>query len=114
MQPPGWAALSLPTSPAGSRGSSWLVALCLQTDGNGQRRGGELERGGGGIEWTEERRGGGAERVSLFSLSAALKTTSPHNASAAADGPPLIQTTHGPSVPRVCHKVCVHALDSIW
>ncbi|MEQ2187867.1 hypothetical protein GOODEAATRI_009128 [Goodea atripinnis] len=38
MQPPGWAVLSLPTSPAGSRGSSWLVALCLQTDGNGQRR----------------------------------------------------------------------------
>lgn len=57
---------------------------------------------------------GGGRRVSLFSLSAVLKTTSPHNASAAADGPPLIQTTLGPSVPRVCHKVCVHALDSIW
>ena len=39
------------------------------------------------------RRGGDGrgERVSLFSLSAVLKTTSPHNASAAADGPPLIQ-----------------------
>lgn len=49
---------------------------------------------------------GGGRRVSLFSLSAVLKTTSPHNASAAADGPPLIQTTLGPSVPRVCHKVC--------
>lgn len=49
MQPPGWTVLSLPTSPAGSRGSSWLVVLCLQTDGNGQRRG-EVEnrRGGGG------------------------------------------------------------------
>lgn len=51
MQPPGWTVLSLPTSPAGSRGSSWLVVLCLQTDGNGQRRG-EVEnrRGGGGKE----------------------------------------------------------------
>lgn len=64
MQPPGWAVLSLPTSPAGSRGSSWLVALCLQTDGNGQRRG-EVENqrggggGGGGIEWTEEGEGEG-------------------------------------------------------
>lgn len=39
------------------------------------------------------RRGGdGRERVSLFSLSAVLKTTSPHNASEAPDGPPLIQT----------------------
>lgn len=42
MRPTGWDALSLRTSPAGSQGSSWLVALCLQTDGNGQR--GEEER----------------------------------------------------------------------
>lgn len=46
---------------------------------------------------------GEGERVSLFSLSAALKTSSPHNASAATDGPPLIQAharaicTSGPS-----------------
>lgn len=100
MQPPGWAVLSLPTSPAGSRGSSWLVALCLQTDGNGQRRGEvenqrERERRRGEEEngrRKEKGRGGEGERVSLFSLSAVLKTTSPHNASAAADGPPLIQT----------------------
>lgn len=54
----------------------------------------ENQREGGGIEWTEEgeREGVEGEGVSLFSLSAVLKTTSPHNASAAADGPPLIQT----------------------
>ena len=38
MRPLGWDVLSLPTSPAGSLGWRWLVALCLQTDGNGQRR----------------------------------------------------------------------------
>lgn len=56
------------------------------------------------------RRGGeGREKgVSLFSLSAVLKTTSPHNASAAADGPSLIQAharticTTGPVIRCVC------------
>lgn len=64
MQPPGWAALSLPTSPAGSWGSSWLVALCLQTDGNGQRRG-EVKRewGRGGVAWMEKGEGGQKESV---------------------------------------------------
>ena len=37
-------------------------------------------------EWRKGR--GRGERVSLFSLSAALKATSPHNASAAVAGPP--------------------------
>ena len=72
MQPPGWAVLSLPTSPAGSRGSSWLVALCLQTDGNGQRSGQVENRrgggGGGGIEWTKNgERGGEGEKESVCS-----------------------------------------------
>lgn len=71
MRPPGWTALSLPPSPAGSRGSGWLVALCLQTDGNGQR----VRR-----MCVLERRGGGAKRVSLFSLSA----PSPQNNASAA------------------------------
>lgn len=75
MQPPGWAVLSLPTSPAGSRGSSWLVALRLQTDGNGQRSG-EVENqresrggggGGGGIEWTEDGEREGREKESVCS-----------------------------------------------
>lgn len=115
MQPPGWAVLSLPTSPAGSRSSSWLVALCLQTDGNGQRRG-EVEnqrggRGGNRMDGGCRKGRGGRKGVSLFSLSAVLKTTSPHNASAAADGPPLIQA-HARTIctTGACHKVCVHAL----
>lgn len=58
-----------------------------------ERRSGESERRRRrreGIEWMEEGKGEG-ERVSLFSLSAVLKKTSPHNASATVDVPPLIQ-----------------------
>ena len=66
----------------------------------------------------EEGKGEG-ERVSLFSLSAVLRKTSPHNASAAADGPPLIQAHAlticivGPVIACVCtHKVPAHS--PIW
>lgn len=70
MQPPGWAVLSLPTSPAGSRGSSWLVALCLQTDGNGQRRGeveNQRERWGWGVGGLQNGGGEGREKESVCS-----------------------------------------------
>lgn len=54
---------------------------------------GEEEEEEGEENGQRKEKGGDGEgvRVSLFSLSAVLKTTSPHNASAAADGPPLIQ-----------------------
>lgn len=65
----------------------------------------QMEMGRGGKKWGNQEVEG--ERVSLFSLSAALKKTSPHNASAAADGPPLIQP-HALTIciAGVCHKVC--------
>lgn len=99
MQPPGWAVLSLPTSPAGSRGWSWLVALCLQTDGNGQSR----EEVGESERWR-------GERVSLFSLSAALKKTSPPQCvSSRGWSPSHSASRSGHLYCRVCHKVCAHA-----
>lgn len=82
----------------GARAGSWSFVSKQMEMGRGEEkwrirenRGGGGGGRGGGLNggW---RRGGEGERVSLFSLSAVLKTTSPHNASAAADGPPLIQT----------------------
>lgn len=86
----------------GARAGSWSFVSKQMEMGRGEEKWRIRERRGGGGGGRGEggrnrmkggwRRGGEGERVSLFSLSAVLKTTSPHNASAAADGPPLIQT----------------------
>lgn len=63
----------------GARAGSWPFVSKQMEAGRG-----ETEQRNGEEEEEEEEE----NRVSLFSLSAVLKKTSPHNASAASDGPP--------------------------
>lgn len=109
MRPTGWDALSLRTSPAGSQGSSWLVALCLQTDGNGQR--GEEERRRRDMGRDEWKRGRGGERVSLFSLTLGIEGVAALTMRQQPWMVPLsFRLTLLPSVHWTCHKVCVQCI----